>query len=61
MNTHKGIFQQIRLQYGVHSATGIFQREIEKSLSWIPFKIIQMGDVSDEEHLQNLEKVILIL
>ena len=55
-----------RLQSGVHSAEGIFQREIEKSLSGIPFTIVRMDDIlisgkSDEEHLQNLEKVIAIL
>ena len=30
VNTHKGLYQPERLQYGVHSATGIFQREIER-------------------------------
>ena len=66
VNTHKGLFQLNRLQYGVHSAAGIFQREMEKRLIGIPFIIVRMDDIlvsgkSDEEHLQNLEKVIAIL
>lgn len=35
VNTYKGLFQQNRLQYGVHSQTGIFQREMGKSSSRI--------------------------
>ena len=27
INTHRGLFEPSRLQFGVHSATGIFQRE----------------------------------
>ena len=66
VNTHKGIFQPNRLQYGVHSAAGIFQSEMEKRLRGIPFTIARMDDIlisgeSDEEQLQNLEKVIAIL
>ena len=66
VNTHKGLFQQNRLQYGVHSAAGIFQKEMEKRLTGIPFTVARMDDIlisgkSGEEHLQNLEKVIGIL
>ena len=32
VNTHKGLYQPERLQFGVHSATGMFQREIERIL-----------------------------
>ena len=35
LNTHKGLFQLNRLQYGVHSLTWIFQREMEKRSSGI--------------------------
>ena len=32
INTHMGLFRPTRLAYGVHSATGIFQRQMEKKL-----------------------------
>ena len=35
LNTHKDLFQPNRLQYGVHSLTRIFQREMEKRPSGI--------------------------
>ena len=65
VNTHKGLFQPNRLQYGVHSAAGILQREMEKRLSGTLLTIVWMNDIlisrkSDQEHLQHLEKVILI-
>ena len=34
VNTHKGLFQPNRLQFGVNSAAGIFQREMEKKIKW---------------------------
>ena len=40
VNTHKGLFQPNKLQYRVHSAAGIFQREIEKRLSGTLFTIV---------------------
>ena len=40
VNTYKGLFQPSRLQYGVHSVAGIFQREMEKILSGISFTIV---------------------
>ena len=66
VNTHKGLFQPNRLQFGVNSAAGIFQRDMEKRLSGILFTIVRMDDIlisgeSDDEHLQNLEKVFQIL
>ena len=66
LNTHKGLFQPNRLQYGIHSTMGIFQREMEKRLCGILFTIVRMDDIlisgkSNEEHLQNLEKVNTIL
>ena len=36
INTHKGLFQPTRLQFGVHSVSGIFQRELESRLASIP-------------------------
>ena len=31
VNTHKGLFRPTRLMFGVHSASGVFQREMEKA------------------------------
>ena len=45
MNTHQGLYQPERLQYGVHSATGIFQREIERVLKGIPHVLVRVDDI----------------
>ena len=37
VNTHKGLFQPTHLQFEVHTASGIFQRELENRLASIPF------------------------
>ena len=36
INTDEGLFQSTRLQFGIHSASGIFQRELEDRLLSIP-------------------------
>ena len=40
INTHKWLFRPSRLQFGVHSAAGIFQRELEKRLAGIPRTVL---------------------
>ena len=45
VNTHRGLFQSTRLQFGVHSASGVFQREMEKRLSHIPFTSVRVDDI----------------
>ena len=45
VNTHRGLYQPQRVQYGVHSATGIFQREIERILKGIPFVLVRVDDI----------------
>lgn len=50
---------------GVHSASGIFQREMEKRLSKVPFVKVGADDIlvsgkNDSEHLENLESVKII-
>ena len=35
VSTHKGLYQPLRLQFGVHSATGIFQRIMDQMLAGI--------------------------
>ena len=47
---------------GVHSASDIFQREVEKRLSKVPFVKVHADDIlvsgkNDSEHLKNLESV----
>ena len=37
ISTHRGLYQPMRLQFGVHSATGIFQRVMDQQLVGIPF------------------------
>ena len=52
INTYQGLFHSTKLQFGVHSTSGIFQREIENLLKPVPFV------KNDEEHLKNLENVV---
>ena len=66
VNTHKGLFQPKRLQFGIHSASGIFQREMEKRLDKIPFVKVRSDDVliagrNDVKHLEHLGSVFSIL
>ena len=64
VNTHKGLFQPKRLQFGIHSASGIFQREMEKRLE--TFVKVRSDDIlmsgrNDVEHLENLKSVLSVL
>ena len=66
INTHKGLFQTTRLQYGVHSAPGMFQREMEKRLSLIPYLTVRIDDIlitdrNRDEHLANLQETLRII
>ena len=66
INTHRGLYQPNRLQFGVHSATGIFQREMDHRLSRIPFVKVRIDDIlvsgrNDVEHLANLKAVLQAL
>ena len=63
INTHKGLFAYQRLQFGVHSAVGIFQRTMENVLKGIPSVAVFIDDIlvsgaSEEEHLRILERVL---
>ena len=58
INTHKGLFQPTKLQFGVHSASGIFQRELENRLASIPYVKVRSDDIlisgkNDVEHFNN--------
>ena len=66
INTHKELYKPTHLQFGVHSVAGIFQREMEKRLSHVPFTTVQVDDIllsgrNDAEHLKNLTEVLQIL
>ena len=37
VNTHKDLFEPKRFQFGIHSASGIFQGAMEKRLDKTPF------------------------
>lgn len=63
INTHKGLYRCNRLTFGIASASAIFQRNIEKILQGIPHTIPFQDDIiitgkTDEEHLENIEKVL---
>lgn len=63
INTHQGLYQPSRLQFGIHSATGIFQREMDRRLCKIPFTQARVDDIlisgrNDAEHLSNLRAVL---
>ena len=45
INTHKGLFQYNRLPYGIWSAPGIFQRNMENLLQNIPYVIVWVDDI----------------
>ena len=66
INTHKGLFKPTRLPYGETSAPGIFQREMGKRLSHIPYTLVRIDDTlisgeNDEAHLENLAAVLKVL
>ena len=44
-NTHKGLFQPKRLQFGIHSASGVYQKEIEKCLDKILSVKVRSDDI----------------
>ena len=63
INTHKGLFQYNRLPYGISSAPGIFQWNMENLLHNIPYVTVRVDDslvsgACDEDHLNNLEEVL---
>lgn len=62
INTHKGLFQYNPLPYGISSAPGIFQWNMENLLQNIPYVIIRVDDIlvsqaCNEDHLHNMAEV----
>ena len=63
INTHKGLYSYNRLPFGVASAPAVFQQTMEKILQGLPMVVVYIDDIlisghTDEEHLENLEKVL---
>lgn len=64
VNTHKGLFEPTILQFGVHLASGVFQRKTERLIG-IPFTKIRVDDIlvsgcCDAEHFENLRQVLMV-
>ena len=63
VNTTKGLFQYTRLPYGISSAPGIFQREMEHHFQGIPKVVVYLDDIlvtgeDEQSHLRTLETVL---
>ena len=63
INTHKGLYEYVRLPFGIHSAVAIFQRTMETVLADTPGCVVYIDDIlvtgADEaEHRRNLARVL---
>ncbi|XP_014215031.1 uncharacterized protein K02A2.6-like [Copidosoma floridanum] len=66
LSTHKGLYACNRLMYGVASAPGLFQREMESLLGNIPGVVSYFDEIfvmgkNQDEHDKRLNKVLLKL
>ena len=64
INTTKGLFQYLRLPFGISSAPSIFQRTMETLLRDIPGVVVYIDDIlvagrDTDEHFNNLDKVMM--
>ena len=65
VNTHRGLFQYQRLNFGMSAAPGIFQRHLEQLFRGVPLAKNYIDDLyvtgcDDSDHLQNLRHVFQI-
>ena len=63
ITTQKGLFRYTRLPFGIASSPAIFQRTMDNLLQNLPKVTVYLDDIlitgdSEEEHLENLEKVL---
>ncbi|XP_063952108.1 uncharacterized protein K02A2.6-like [Lytechinus pictus] len=63
LSTHKGLFQQNRLVFGITSAPSIWQQTIEQVLQGLPGVQVYLDDIlvtgrTELEHYENLDKVL---
>ena len=66
LNTHKGLYKCNRLWYGIASAVGIWQRNIENifiNVSEVRILIddMRIGNKSKHEHIEKLDEIFSIL
>lgn len=66
INTHRGVFKQTRLCFGIASAPAIFQRAMEGVLAGVPGTLCMLDDIlitgkNRSEHLDRLHQVLLKL
>ncbi|KAG8174283.1 hypothetical protein JTE90_020770 [Oedothorax gibbosus] len=66
INTHLGLFEYVRLPFGVSSAPAIFQRVMETLLKGIPGTAVYLDDIlvtgcTTETHLSSLKEVLTCL
>ena len=63
INTHKGLFRNNRLPYGIACAPAIWQKAMDQILAGIPSTQWILDDMiitgrDDDDHLNNLTKVL---
>lgn len=63
INTHKGLFEYMRLPFGVSSAPSIFQRTMDNLLQGLEHVTVYIDDIlitgrTEEEHLSTLDEVL---
>ena len=63
LSTHKGLFQQNRLVFGITTAPAIWQNAIDQVLQGLPGVQVYLDDILvtgrwQEEHLRNLDAVL---
>lgn len=63
INTHRGLYRNTRLHFGIASAPTLFQRVMDKILQDIPGTMCYLDDViitgaSMEDHCRNLAEVL---
>ena len=63
ISTHKGLYEYVRLPFGIHSTVSIFQRTMETLLADIPGCMVYVDDIlvtgrDDDDHRENLSRVL---
>lgn len=66
LNTHQGLYRPTRLQFHIHSASRIFQRNMDQKLGHNPEVNVRVDDIllfnkDDKGHIQTLKEVLKII